>query len=749
MNRRGSAWRPGEVIQTLSRPPQRVWPQGAKHHGARLALLIVLALGVTFAFPAQKSRSFARFAPGEAAQEDVVAEIGFAVPKTPAELARDRAEAQDFVPPTFRHVPEAKDSMEARLARFFREVAEAAEAQGAPGVERILAREGVTALTGQGGPLLNPSTRDRLQRAALRVARELGPRLVDQADAAFIKQGRVILREESGEERSLPADSLLWGQTFWSRVLEILGPATPETQTLLRLILIRYFEPAYELDVLATERDREQARQAVPVVKGRVVPGQAIVRRGDVVGEVELERLAAYEAALREQGLLGDLGRDWIVLLGSFLLHALFLSVFGLLLFFFRKEVYGNYRYLLLLTALVGIYFLGSWLVARQKFPTELLPIPFVALPVAILWDGRMSLILVLVLGLMTSVLPPFQNFDILWVTCLGGAAGALSARAIRRRSQTWIFIALITMAYALAIASLGMLERSSPAAILGSILWAGLGATVSSILAMGFMPVFEWLTAITTDQTLLEWADPNRPLLKRLSLEAPGTYAHTIGVANLAEAAASAIGANSLLTRVGVYYHDVGKVLKPHFFVENQQGGPNPHEDLDPRTSAAIVREHVLEGERMAREMRVPDPVVRFIPEHHGTQLIGFFYEKARELEEDEPDPADFRYPGPKPRSRETAIAMLADSVESATRALREPTPERVRELVKTIVQGKIQDGQLDEAPLTLKELEAIQEAFVRLLEGMVHHRLEYPATRHITEATGPGASGAGPKPA
>lgn len=748
MNLQGFLSGPKEPIGGLSRPSRRAWLQGVKYHGARVALLVVLSLAITFSFPAQKSRSFGRFAPGEAAQEDVVAEIGFAIPKTPSELARDRAEAQDFVPPTFRYMPEARDSMEARLARFFREVAEAAESQGAAGVEGILAREGVTAVAGQGGPLLNLATRERLQRAALRVARELGPKLVDQADAALIKQGRVIVSEESGGERSLPADSLLWGQAFWGRVLEILGPGTPETQTLLRLILIRYFEPAYELDILATERDREQARQAVPVVKGRVVPGQAIVRRGDVVGEGELERLAAYESALREQGLLGDLRRDWIVLFGSFLLQFLLLGVFGLLLFFFRKEVYGNYRYLLLLAGLVGIYLLGSWLVARQQFPTELLPIPFVALPTAILWDGRMSLVLVLILGLITFVLPPFRDFQVLLVTCLGGAAGALSARAIRRRSQTWIFIALITMAYALAIASLGMLERASPAAILASVAWAALGATVSSILAMGFMPVFEWFTAITTDQTLLEWADPNRPLLKRLSLEAPGTYAHTIGVANLAEAAASAIGANSLLTRVGVYYHDVGKALRPRFFVENQQGGPNPHEELDPSTSAALVREHVLEGERMAREMRVPDPVVRFIPEHHGTQLIGFFYEKARALEGEEPDPADFRYPGPKPRSRETAIAMLADSVESATRALREPTPERVRELVKTIVQGKIQDGQLDEAPLTLKELETIQEAFVRLLEGMVHHRLEYPATRHITEARGPGGPGSRPRP-
>jgi putative nucleotidyltransferase with HDIG domain len=234
--------------------------------------------------------------------------------------------------------------------------------------------------------------------------------------------------------------------------------------------------------------------------------------------------------------------------------------------------------------------------------------------------------------------------------------------------------------------------------------------------------------------------------------MEASGTYAHTINVANLAEAAATAIGANELLTRVGIYYHDVGKMLKPRFFVENQPGGRNPHDKLKPRLSASIVREHVAEGERLAREEGLPEVVTRFIPEHHGTQLIGFFYEKALEEEAEEPDQAEFRYPGPKPRSKETAIAMLADSVESATRALQDPSPERVRDLVRTIVDGKIRDGQLAESPLTLREIDVIQGQFAKVIAGMYHHRLDYPATKHITESQDPTdegtETGAGPQP-
>jgi putative nucleotidyltransferase with HDIG domain len=255
----------------------------------------------------------------------------------------------------------------------------------------------------------------------------------------------------------------------------------------------------------------------------------------------------------------------------------------------------------------------------------------------------------------------------------------------------------------------------------------------------MGFLWVFEMFTGITTVQTLLEWADPTRPLLRRLAMEAPGTYAHTINVANLAEAAATRIDANGLLCRVGVLYHDVGKMLKPHYFVENQPDSRNPHDKLKPETSASIVLEHVTEGARLARDENVPNVVVQFIYEHHGTQRIGFFYEKAREEAGTEVDAHRFTYPGPKPQSKETAIVMLADSCESATRAMKDPTPERVRDLIDTVVGNKVSDGQLDEAPLTLADVAQVKDQFVNILAGVHHRRIEYPGTKHLTDAEVP----------
>jgi putative nucleotidyltransferase with HDIG domain len=314
-------------------------------------------------------------------------------------------------------------------------------------------------------------------------------------------------------------------------------------------------------------------------------------------------------------------------------------------------------------------------------------------------------------------------------VALVGGAA-AFGVRVIQRRTRTWYFIAIVSLAYVAAAVTIGLLRARS----LSEIAWsAGFGVTnavVATLLAIGFLPLLEVFTRITTDQTLLELSDLNRKLLKRLALEAPGSYAHTISVANLTEAAANAIGANGLLARVGTYYHDIGKLAKPQYFIENQPRGRNPHDKLKPSMSAAIIRSHVLEGLRLAEQDRLPEAVRRFIPEHHGTQQISYFLNRAREMDPDaQLNPADFAYPGPKPSTKETAILMLADTVESGARVVADPTPRRIRETVDRLVNQKIAEGQLDESPLTLGEIDLIKESFTAVLTGMYHHRIDYPS--------------------
>ncbi|HEY7896943.1 MAG TPA: HDIG domain-containing metalloprotein [Gemmatimonadaceae bacterium] len=225
-----------------------------------------------------------------------------------------------------------------------------------------------------------------------------------------------------------------------------------------------------------------------------------------------------------------------------------------------------------------------------------------------------------------------------------------------------------------------------------------------------------------------LAWADLNKPLLRRLSLEAPGTYAHTIAMANLTEAACDAIGADGLLGRVGAYYHDIGKLRKPQHFVENQPRGRNPHDKLKPATSATIIRSHVRDGIELAKENGVPKPVRAFIAEHHGTLPIAYFLAKARERD-DSVNPAEYAYPGPIPQTPETAICMIADAAEATVRSLADPTPQTIRAAVEATIAARIQDGQLADAPITLRQLGIVREQFVRILTGMYHGRVEYPS--------------------
>ncbi|MEB3197277.1 MAG: HDIG domain-containing protein [Candidatus Sericytochromatia bacterium] len=250
-----------------------------------------------------------------------------------------------------------------------------------------------------------------------------------------------------------------------------------------------------------------------------------------------------------------------------------------------------------------------------------------------------------------------------------------------------------------------------------------------SAILVVGVLPLVEDLFGITTTFKLLELASPSQPLLRELQMKAPGTYHHSILVGNLAEAAAEAIGADALLVRVGAYYHDIGKTKRPYFFVENQLGMANQHDRISPRLSALVITAHVKEGLDMAREHNLPGIIQDFIATHHGTSLVSFFYHQAVQAEgQRQVQEEHFRYPGPRPRTRETGIVMLADGVEASCRSLKHPTPEQIEAMVRKIVEKRLSDGELSEAPLTLKEIDKISAAFIRVLSGLFHQRIEYP---------------------
>jgi putative nucleotidyltransferase with HDIG domain len=314
----------------------------------------------------------------------------------------------------------------------------------------------------------------------------------------------------------------------------------------------------------------------------------------------------------------------------------------------------------------------------------------------------------------------------------LGGLAGAFSERGITSRRVQYLSILYITAAYLVGILAIDYGIRGENFAALATASgWSLLNAFVSTIVTMGLLPLFEYIFKITTNFSLLELSDLNRPLLKRMAIEAPGTYHHSIVLGNLAEAAAAGIGANPIYARVAAYYHDIGKLKKPQYFIENQSGKSNPHDKLNPKMSSLIIANHVKEGIELARKAKLPQCIIDVIGQHHGNTPISFFFTKEKEQNPNTTlDENDFCYPGPRPRSKEAAIIMLADAVESASRVLSDPTPSRIKGLIKGIIDDKLHRGQLDRADLMLRDLNRIAEELFTILIGVHHQRIDYPSS-------------------
>lgn len=711
--------------------PRRRWPVGVMHHGMRILLLLATAVGIYLLFPVAPTSDSALVEPGAIARQDVIASVAFRVPKPQEELARDREQAASGVSVVFDEAPAAADSMAAAVARFFADAERAlatTPTQPEKAVTEVLRSVRIPVTVGAVNVLVDSVQRRTLAAATTTSIQAVLPSGVVAAVPSGVEAVRV--RRSNGQENLVATDSLATAEDLYRRAAVAvpydLGADAAELQ---RHLLVRFFKPTLIPNPRATDAARNRARSAVDPYKADVLKGEKVVGAREQVGPREAERLRAYQAALEARREQDEGGFSPGRILGAILYNALLLSIVAALLRLSRPGLYDDDRAVVFLALLVVVVVGSASVVARLELPVELIPVPFAALIVAVLWGGRLALALALCLALLLGGQPPFSGLTVPFEAAVAGAAAAFGIRVAQRRLQTWLVIGIIAAAYILAALALGLLRARGVVEIGWTMGWGVVSAVACSLLAVGVLPLAEYFTRVTTNQTLMELADPKHPLLRRLALEAPGTYAHTISVANLAEAVCNAIGANSLLARVGVYYHDIGKVLKPHFYIENQPRGRNPHDKLKPSMSAAIVRSHVTEGLRLAEEARLPVAVKAFIAEHHGTQSISFFLDQARAADPDgRINAAEFAYAGPKPQTRETAVAMLADSVESAARALHDPSPQRIQELVDRIVSSKISSGQLDESPLTLGEITVAKHHLAKVLSGMYHHRIDYP---------------------
>ncbi len=505
----------------------------------------------------------------------------------------------------------------------------------------------------------------------------------------------------------------------------------PETVDLIAALAVRFIVPNSLVDEEATESARVEAREAVAPVIRTIAQGEMIVRDGELVDDRDIEVLEAF-------GMLGT-SSPWRDLASQFALSMALAGAAALVLMRLRPESASTGPRgivvavaLVLAFALAARFVIPEGIVLAFAFPTAA-----VAMTLSVLFGPEVGFVAAIVLAGAIGAMAG-GRLDLAVYTIAGGLAGASAIGRVERLKAFLLAGGALLLTNLLVLIAFRLGDRELD--LRGAIELAG-AALTNAALATG-LTTFGVLAAgsmfgVLTSLQLLELARPDHPLLRKLQTKAPGTYQHSIVLSNLAERAAQAVGADPLLVRVGAYYHDVGKVIRPHFFVENQLGGRNPHSSIDTERSARIIIDHVPEGAALAREHNLPEAVVDFILEHHGTLRAEYFYRTALEAAGDEAvDEALYRYPGPRPRSRETAIVMLADGSEAAVRAAGNVTREAIEAIVGGIIDARVAAGQLQRCDLTLRDLAQIKEEFVRALQSLYHPRIAYPDAPAVAAA-------------
>lgn len=533
-------------------------------------------------------------------------------------------------------------------------------------------------------------------------------------------------------EQGVQKDEVEAAQEQISQEINPLPYSTEAKQGMERL-LVSQLHPNMIYNEEVTEANREAARQEIEPV--RIQENSLIVQEGERVTE-------HHVAQLETLGLLGP--RVHISgYVGLFLILIIIFLIVGLYLFYFNRDIYDNVVYLSLLSLIVVLTLLLG--LAAQFFSAFFMPLAMAGILITILFEPRLAVLFNVVLAILLGFVVDGE-FVYIVVALVGGLVAIYSVSKLQQRSdltRAGINVAVINMfsIVALFLLNQGFILEYEYLREFSIAVLSGVGnGLFSAVMAIGLLPYLESTFGLTTAITLLELGNPGRTLLRKLLMDTPGTYHHSIMVGNLAEAAAEEIDADPLLCRVGAFYHDIGKVRRPYFFVENQFTGDNPHKKISPNLSALIIRSHVKDGVEMAKKEKLPLPIIEIIQQHHGSGLISFFYRQAlekmeiRESKENREkggtglSEEDFRYQGPLPQTKEAAIILLADAVEAAVRSLSRPIAGRVEGMVRRIIKEKLNDGQFDEAPLTLKDLDRIGDTFVYVLSGLFHQRIEYP---------------------
>ena len=706
----------------------------------RIALALIVVGLLTYLSPYQRPYNVAQLRVGGTAQESIRAPFLYHVAKREAELEHERLDVTATIPTILHRNALIQQRQIARLDSVFGVMVPGIRVQMADSLKqrhlqrelpRVIGSLSVDALSTLVAVLVTAS--EPYVRDFQAICRQI---LANLYGTGIVASKQPVLQSPSPQVRI--DDRQQHVETIYSEDQLKRGDLIAHIQTYRTIadrdaveavheLLSLFVVPDLAIDSEETERLRSEARRGVASIKRIYAKDDLIIDKNATVTQDHVdaldalaERIAAEQASHPIQRLVQMLAAATIA---SFLIF-----VFAYFLATRESQAFDQPGQLILLAILTIATAAIAAYIKTHELDTYLVPTPLAAMLATILLTPQIGLVLSFVLALFVGNL--FADFYVAMTCALTSAVAVYAVRHVRHRNQFYRSMIFLPISYSLLIAAADLLRFVPGEQIYGHVLPGIFIGVAAPILTIGLLPIFESLFRLTTDITLLELSDLNRPLLRELAIRAPGTYTHSLIMANLSESAAEAIEANPLLARVGCYYHDIGKMLKPEYFSENQglRAGRNPHDHLTPNMSVLILTSHVKDGLELAEEHGLPQSICDLIPQHHGTTVIEIFYNRAVELGGESVRKEDFRYDGPRPQTKEAGILMLADSVESAARTLAERTPNRVRQLVRNIIQQKFTGGELDECALTLQDLHKIEDSFIPVLMGTLHGRVEYP---------------------
>ena len=609
---------------------------------------------------------------------------------------RLRREAANSVEPRYRISPSVQMTMKSAIREFFSKVRELQENE-----ELSLDKK---------AEILSEESRILLSKNEYYIALRLEPEELDN----FENNLNDLINQIMGA--GIKEEDLEYEKKNIEKTFEALDLSEEKKQLGIALIS-NTIQANKFIDEEATQRKRDEAVEKVePVI---IKEHQVILRKGDIVDSNSL-------ALIKEMGLLKEKeGYDKTTVIGIIMLIVLLQIVIFGYVYLFNKEVLDGNKLLILIIIIIVTILISE---GTYNISPYIMPVSTAALLIAILIDIRLALIVNMFISFILSFMLKLDDI-IVAMYLISGSIGAYLAIKQNQRYNILLNGLTIGVSNVFTIISFGLIKKLELIEILSKSGYGFLNGVFCGVLTIGSLPIWENVFEVITPLKLLELSNPNQSLLKRLLLETPGTYHHSVLVGNLSERAAEAIGADPLIARVGSYYHDIGKLKRPYFFKENQIGADNPHDKLQPSMSTLIITNHVKDGIALGKQYKLPKEIIDIIAQHHGDTAVMFFYHKAKQQEDGiEVKIEDFRYPGPKPQTKEAALVMLADSTEAAVRSIKDPNKKNIEEMIRNVIKGKLEDGQLSECNITLKDLNTIAIAFSSVLMGIYHERIEYP---------------------